>query len=677
MVFLVMTVSSFLLSYFPFALALKVGLFLAGILSPLMMEAGRKESAGLKDIPFYQGEFLGPPRVWGWLFLALAVLFLRFWKISSLFLWPLGDEGLNGASALELSRHWNWTFFYTSGQVPPLAIWASTFFLKLGCGPFLSLWFPPAIASTLTVAAGTCAARRFFSKSFALICGGLLAFSYWPLFIGRVCSPAVWVPGWTCGCLYFLARLLGSETPGSRRREAVFLGLVTGLGPFTFTSWPVVAAAMLLGIAAVTLKGPRRDWKTFGLFMTGLIPGLVPFLTAVFVEGYGRHLSEASAWSHPLDGWFQLRVVLGYASLLGWGVFRNYGFFIPQEGGFLNPFLASLFCLGLVQLYRNRSSSFSKWTLFGGFLFLLPGFLSTGVEGFRVIQIMPWLMAVAALGFKPLLESLPKNRRAMAAVTVLLLSLLFDLARLLSPYADAIHHPLDFLATGKSIARYRAYEILEKLEKAQGPGLVLGEWDIPADRTMEVASYPFNSALNPRLNPLAARWAAVITDQHYRPFLEKRFPQARWWSLDPDIPQGQNRMLGVIPLTPEEEGSLRGWAKADQAFRDLNWGIDHVDDKACLQTVDQDLQKDYPLVQGDPFLESAYWEKAAYFYYYSGGYYPEQLRAIQLAIERGYPAAHLYGELGELYILGGKSALARQAYAEAKESETKFPWRGE
>jgi 4-amino-4-deoxy-L-arabinose transferase-like glycosyltransferase len=673
-IFLVLTLSSFLVSYFPFSLPVKACLFLGGVLLPLMVQAGKKQSTGPNEIPFYQGEFLAPPRGWGWLFLALAVLFLRFWKISSLFLWPLGDEGLNGASALELSRHWNWTFFYTSGQAPPLPIWASTFLLKLGCRPLFSLWFPSAIASTLTVAAGTFAARQFFSRSFTLVCGCLLAFSYWPLFIGRICHQGSWVPCWTCGCLYLLARFLKSGTETNRRREAFYLGLLAGLGSFTFTPWPAVVMALALGVAAVTLKGPARDIKSFGCFMTGLIPGLIPFLVAVFHEGYGRHLSEASAWNHPFDLLFQLRVVMGYVTLLGWGVLRDYGFYIPLEGGFLNPFLASLFCLGLAQLYRNRSTLFSQWILFGGFLFLLPGFLSTGVEGFRVVQIMPWLVVVAALGFKPLLESLPHHRRGMAAITLLSFSLLFDLARLLSPYVDAALYPLDFVQTGKSIARYRAYEILEKLEQAQGPGLVLGEWDIPADRTMETASYFFNAALNPRLDPQEARWAALIIDRHYRPFLQKRFPQARWWPLDSDVPQGQNRTLGVFPLTPEDEGPLREWARADRAFRDLNWGIDHVDDKDCLQRVDQDLRRDYGLVQGDPFLESAYWEKAAYFYYYYGGHYPEQLKASQWAVERGYPAAHLYAQLAQLYALGGQTALAQEASQKARQSAADYPW---
>ncbi len=276
---------------------------------------------------------------------------------------------------------------------------------------------------------------------------------------------------------------------------------------------------------------------------------------------------------------------------MGWGVFRNYGFYIPQEGGVLNPFLASFFCLGLVQLYRNRSSFFSKWVLLGGFLFLLPGFLSSGVEGFRVIQIMPWLMMVCALGLQPLLESLPINRRAPVVFALMTLSLLFDLTRLVSPYVDVAHHPQDFLATGKSLARYRAYGILEKLEESQGPGYVLGEWDIPSDRTMEVATYPFNAALNPGLDPRTARWAALITDQHYRPFLQKRFPLARWWPLDSDLPQGDNRALVVIPLVPGNDGVLRAWARADRAFRDLNWGIDHFYDEDCLGRIDRFIRR--------------------------------------------------------------------------------------
>src|SRR6185295_1821727 len=164
-------------------------------------------------------------------------IFLRFYKLDSIFGWPTGDEGWDGTLALELSRHWTWRFFFTTGQSPPLPVWAATGLMKLGFSPFFSLWFPSALASTATLVLGYVAARQFFSKSFSLVCGSLLALSFWPLLTARIAQPGIWLPLWACACFYLLGRFLKSA-PEKEGREAALLGFVTGLGPLTFSSWP-------------------------------------------------------------------------------------------------------------------------------------------------------------------------------------------------------------------------------------------------------------------------------------------------------------------------------------------------------------------------------------------------------------------------------------------------------
>ena len=654
-----------MLSYGPFTGSIQVLLFILGLLLPLGLWAVKTKTTENGKTPFHQREFLPAISAWAWMALAAAALFLRFWKIDSLFLWPTGDEGLIGAAALKLSQKWDWRFFYTVGQNPPAFVWLCAGFFKWIPSSFFDLWGPASLVSALTVIFGVMTVRSFSSKSFALVFGFLLAFSYWPLYLGRRCLPAVTVPLGELLLVFCLARFLQSDD-SNRIRRAFTLGISAGLQSFTYVAWPVVTlaggAAFLTGILGLRqFKG-----RVIAGFTSGAALALSPFVLAVLREGYGQHVSNLSLWS----GWFHDRNlvsnVLVYLRALFWNLSDQPSGVLSGEGGLFNPLTDSFLFLGSIELLRFRRQRFFRLAGFVLIFFMLPGFFSLNLQTFRVIQALPLLLGVAALGIGSWLRLLQGTRHWILLAVLLALSTGGDFERLGQPYRDVAQDTGPFLSTGKSLARYRAFGILEKLEQTEGPGFVLGEWDIPADRTMEVATYFFNAALDHKLDPGRIRWAALITDQHYRPFLEKRFPQAQWQLLDSDLPKDSHRMLGVIPVNPEDEAVLRRWAEADRAFRDLNWGIDHIYDRDCLDRINRDILADYPLIQGDPFLESAYWEKAAYFYYYDSGHYPEHLRALQLAVGRGYPAAHLYAELAELYTLGGQSALAQKASRNAR-----------
>ena len=673
-VLVLLTASNFFITYSSFTLPIKMWLFLLGIVIPLLFWLQKESFQKAPVLPFGRQEFLNPVTA-GMISLGLgAVIVSRLWRIDSLFDWPLGDEGLNGTAAVELSRHWDWKFFYTSGQAPPLPVWSTACLLKLGCPALLSLWLPAGIVSILTVGAGYFATRQFFSRSFALIAGGLLAFSFWPLWIGRFCHQGIWLPLWTCVSLFLLGKFLGQKPEKGRIRQTVYLGLVTGLGSFTFTPWPSVALLVGIVVLDATLRGPRKDWKALGSFSGGVLTALGPFLWAVLHEGYGSHLREVSAWGQ-FHWASQMEILLGYGSVLGWGIYRHNGFYVPDSGGFLNPVLTALFCLGLVQVIRHRSSPFIRWVLTAGLLLFLPGLLSSGVEGFRVAQALPWVMLVTAWGFQSLLETVPLRRRFLAAAAIFLFSFCFDWGRLILPTLDVSVNPQRFLETKRSLARYRAYLAVKEMNSRKGPGLILAEWDLPADRTLDFASTNFNAADNPSLNPAQAQWLALVTDAHYRPFLTKRFPQAKWQSLDSDYAPEGNRDLALIPASVETKEVFSRWTAADKAFRDLNWGIDHVHDRDCLEKVNEFIREDFPLVQGDPYLESCFWEKTGQFYYYIQNHFPEHLRASELAVKKGYPAAHLYAKWAELLLLSGNKEAAQQTMVKAKESAALYPWR--
>ena len=78
----------------------------------------------------------------------------------------------------------------------------------------------------------------------------------------------------------------------------------------------------------------------------------------------------------------------------------------------------------------------------------------------------------------------------------------------------------------------------------------------------------------------------------------------------------------------------------------------------------------------DPFLASCYWEKIHVQYNLQAAYgdatlqsiYAGSLGAVQQAIRQGYPAAHLYNELGVLLELGQRPTEAREAYLKATQA---------
>ncbi len=211
-----MTLTNFIISYTSFTTDTKLILFLMGVLIPTW-GLTRKDCDDLeKGTPFYQKEFLPPIPYWGWALLLIGAFVIRFWKLSSLFLWPYGDEALTALAGIDLCRRWDWHYFYAAGQDPPTLFWISGLLNRFSHGPFFNMWFPPALISCLSILAGTFAVRQYFSRSFSFLCVGLLAFSYWPLYLSRVNFAGVFVLFWWPLTLFswvntFTRNLLGKK----------------------------------------------------------------------------------------------------------------------------------------------------------------------------------------------------------------------------------------------------------------------------------------------------------------------------------------------------------------------------------------------------------------------------------------------------------------------------------
>jgi len=166
------------------------------------------------------------------------------------------------------------------------------------------------------------------------------------------------------------------------------------------------------------------------------------------------------------------------------------------------------------------------------------------------------------------------------------------------------------------------------------------------DQTLVIACHPFDAVHNPRLTFQDAKWVAVIINDHYEPFLRKRFPEGRWFSLSEGIPYtAGGGILGIIPVLPQNNKVIRRFVEADQSLRSAVYlTINHMW-KEPQSDIVQALFEKYPLFQNDPFLEACFWEKI--FFHFNIDHTDQQsLNAMNQALKHGYSAAHLYYNLG-------------------------------
>ncbi|HEY5037926.1 MAG TPA: hypothetical protein VIJ93_02530, partial [bacterium] len=352
--FLLFFATNCVISFSDFSGAIKLTTGLFGLVLPFYVALRVSSLVPSRSLASYSKEMKDQPTQALWLILLFLMVFLRFFKLTTFPCWPNLDEGWNGTLAIELSHHWTWKFFYTFGQVPPLPVWSAALLFKFGFSPSFCLWFPSAVVSLLTAGMGYLAARQFFSKYFSFICGCLLAFSNWPLFIGRFCHQGIWLPLWVCLSLFLCGRFLKSRSPRDQRNAIVFLGFGVGLGSFTFTPWPVVAAVFGLTVFWKTIGANPRKPRLFLYFLATFFLTLLPFLFAVYNEGFGQHilsLSPSSSFFH-WDNF--IPNFTHYLTTFVWSSFESEPAYTPVEGGFLNPLLGAFFFMGLVEMWRLR-----------------------------------------------------------------------------------------------------------------------------------------------------------------------------------------------------------------------------------------------------------------------------------------------------------------------------------
>jgi len=579
--------------------------------------------------------------------------------LTDLSLWPLTDEAMNGHYAMELSEKGKVQLLYGFSAMPPLYDWLLGLFFKIFGVSLRTLWLLPAVISSLTVIFTYWAGRAFFSRSFAVLFAGSMAFSFWPLYAGRFSAQGGLALCWEMLVLAVLG-WFWKVPEGKRTTSAFLLGVCSGIGFYTYTSWPVVAVPLTLVVFLKLRTKSSIDWKGFLLFLIpqGLL--FVPMLNRFFFGGgYLPYVLQ-----NPFQGFRGFNDLMSFF----WGspLPPNLFAYRPFWGGLLNPLLGALCFLGVFYCLKIFPKPF-RWMGLGLFVTLvLPGSLTGGLDMYRVIQVLPMLLFFIAVGLVCFWNILPKNGKLPGLIAVLVISICLDLFHLFGIYHSIWTHPKDNWFASKSVERMRAYDILEEANAKAGPGFVLSDL-VPDiyDQSLSLAAYGFNVEQNPKFHPADAKWVALLTNIHYQDALTKEFPEARsfWLASDVERPDG-GLMLVIIPLPSSHPEELNRWIGVDLAMRGM---LDEVYDNRDWKDrgpIIRDLFQLYPLVKGDRFLESCFFEKIAE-NEYGDRHLPEQIGAMRQALQRGIPTAHLYNALGALDWRRGDIKQARMEFQEA------------
>jgi tetratricopeptide (TPR) repeat protein len=187
------------------------------------------------------------------------------------------------------------------------------------------------------------------------------------------------------------------------------------------------------------------------------------------------------------------------------------------------------------------------------------------------------------------------------------------------------------------------------------------------EENLEAAVFPFNAAENPRWDIHQARWAALLLPPDEVIFLQGDFPGARWWK--PPVPAGGDDELeiGLIPVMAGEGARVENWVAASQWFQKADVESINVSNPLSYQEAVEYWLTPPASLKKDRFLQACYWERLAEFYYYHGfeTHYGLQVDALQSAVAQGYPAAHLYYDLGCLLLRKKNYPESRRALEKA------------
>ena len=652
-------ISNSFLSYGNLSNGLKAWIVFVGILAPM---TGAFFLMKKRD-PFKE-ESLPAAVPWVLAVILTLAIFLRFYLLTSLS-WPYADEGFFGYFATLQGEKWDWRILHDFRTTPLAYSWGLSLFFDFFGHSLATLWLYSAAWSLGCVPLAWMAARLAYPRSLAFLVLCWMSLSFWPLYMGRFSTQCVFLVFWECITFFALAKYLANQNSPSAPKNILGLALLTGTGFYTYLAWPLVALMVGLTLLFYGRQTLSLRLKELSKFMGVVILCVIPLLQQLTKQyhGYFHHLWTFSA---PHDFGDRLGLPISCLKDFFWGATQNFFHYGPIWGGFLNPLLTSLFFFALIDLLPSFRKAYSLWILAAFCVFFLPTILTNNFEIMRLSPMVPLLVLICAVGSQSLLSRFPAGKRVFVCLLVITASTALDFYHLFVLYPKDWERRVSYYEIAKSPEFSKAYALLKPLTEHRGPGLILLNFNTdPFDQTLFVATYSFNAAENPRLDPTRTKWAAVLANIHEEPYFRKLFPEGKWFWLS----DGLNRhdgglILEIIPVNQINESLLRGWTRADQSLKELTrlvveLGVDP--DQSQMTAV---LDQAYPLFKGDSLLESRFWRIRA-FHHAAEGKIEEAVQAEKQAIEKGLPMAHLYNEMGCLLYKENKLPEARKAFEEA------------
>jgi 4-amino-4-deoxy-L-arabinose transferase-like glycosyltransferase len=593
-----------------------------------------------------------PGGIFPWALFGAAFLVAHLHRLDTLPPWTHSDQAVLQFDALRLRERWDGELLRGGNLIEPLYTWLLALYLKVVPPDGTSVRLFTVLVSLGTTLLSHWAARAFLNRTASFSVAWLTGLGFLPFMVARTGLHSSLVLPATFWCLGILGRHRKARDARGRVLTGLHLGLAVGAGFYTYTSWPAVAAWVLLSTVVLDLKGPvRRPWAAFAATAVAALVAL-PVLMA--------RMELGSAYASTL---FKPDVANGMrAYLIGflWDGFRSPPFG-PASGGSLNALVAGLAFLGAALWRPGRRLGRLLWALSFLAATLLPGALTRYVQMHRVVQAYPFFAAAAALGLLRLSGTVPRRWRTLLVLGFLAASTALDARHFLGPYQDPTRYREEntrhFDAQSPLAAGY-----LKAWAKERGPLLVLEQFHMRDNGAFAVPLFPIDATRNRRLDAAKADWVAVLTNVHYRPFLEGEFPSSTWfWAGEGARSSAGGMAVGLFPREGATRDRLDRWVAANAWLRNvwdertrMVWGARHRMPLAVLG-------EGYPLFKGDPFLETLYFERKASLECLDTEY-KEAVQDLRRALLLGYPAAHVYFDLGMMLDLAGDREGATRAY---------------
>ncbi len=642
--FFIFLASNVFLSYFARSLTIGLWIFLFGIIVPLIFYGCSKGFISSLEIS-EKNNFSFP--IWLCIVSLLIGLFLRIYHATYLCAWPTRDEGIASFGPLEFYRTGKPFFFFACGEWPPLYGWLQYLYFKLDTPSLSAFWRFPIFLSIVTLPVVWWAARQFFPKFVSLLIFGFFCVEFWPVYLARFSLSYGLIVFWQCLTLGVLGWVFNQLLLTREKIGAFLLGLVVAAGFYIYPpAW--VSNAFFISVVMVGyLKPGRRCFLFVSAYLLGLLPFLAPLLIEIYLHGYGNHIRSLWTGSDVFSGSHLISIDFTYLSQIFWGGPKHvlYG---PWWGGFLNPVSTSLFFLGIVELWTMRQMRIAWCVFFAFIVFVIPGFFSNGVEMMRVENLIPVLLVVLAFGARALMGSL-KEKAGMGLVILLLISAGLNFYHLAVPFANAAQPASFHFSETRSEESYNAYQVIRDKAKQAGPGLLFLDFLFcPLDQTLYLATFPYNAGMNPCLKETKPTWACFLTNINYVPFLKNQLPDTQWYVVNSKTdPWDGQLVLGVFTLNDANRFLTDKWLRAAPIFHELTENVYLLPVDETGASLIGPLTKGYPLIQGDRFLESVFWEEV-YFNHCRDKDFSDAFRDLSMILHNGYPAAHIYNEMGVL-----------------------------